>query len=484
MRRFNPFKLLPVRSAFGPTLEPVAEEEFAALMEAVGVCAGRVAVAVSGGPDSMALALCVKQMSEVRCRMSDDPSPAKSKDLLRKSKILRPLPQGERDSPVAFIVDHGLREESSAEAAEVQRRLAAIGVESEILTWGHGAVTSRVHVQARKARYDLLIEACKRRGIRDLLLAHQREDQAETILMRFAKGSGLDGLAGMAPVKVVDGVRLLRPFLGVSKARLVATCEAAKIPYLIDPSNVKEKYARGRLRRVQQALADEGFTVDRLVDLGERAREAREALDYATRALLRVMARMDIGGVVHLNLEQLRSAPQAVALRALGACLRSVHPADYGPERSLLLPLLRALCGDDPMGARTLGGCVVHRGSRLEARGSGEATIIREYAAIADVQEIAPGETVIWDGRWRVSYQRSDVRSQMSEGKLTVRALGEQTHETVDRLALGLRRLVPQGRTRAALPALWEGDRVVSIFRLEGMEGGDAYACVLNRLLE
>jgi len=422
MKRFCPFKIFHANNDTGFLAAPLREEEFAHLAAPFKIEGRRVAVAVSGGPDSMALAWCAK-------RWADQGSGLRA--------------QG--SGVVAFIVDHGLREESAAEAALVSARLAALGIESEVLRWAHDAVRSRVHVQARKARYDLLIEACKRRGITDLLLAHHQEDQAETILMRFAKGSGLDGLAGMAPVTTMDGARLLRPFLSVSKARLVATCEEAGIPYVIDPSNAKEKYARGRLRRVRDALADEGFTTERLADLGARAREAREALDHYTQALLRVAARMDVAGVVTLNLEQLRSAPQAVALRALGECLQRVHAGEYQPERAMLLPLLEALCHDGEMGARTLHGCVVGKTDRF-------ATIVREYAAITDEKPIAPGETVVWDGRWQV-HLSPDYKG----GGLTVRALGKLTHEQTDYLAPGLRRLVPQGRARAAMPALWEG---------------------------
>ncbi len=396
----------------------MARAEFARLMEPLGAGGRPLAMAVSGGPDSMALAWCVKMWGR---------------------------------QAVAFIVDHGLRAESAEEARTVKKRLEVIGIPTEILRWEHGPLTTRVHVQARKARYDLLIEACRRHGFKDLLLAHQRDDQAETILMRFAKGSGIDGLAGMAPVTMTGGLRLLRPLLGVPKERLVATCRAAGIAYVTDSSNAKTKYARGRLRRVQELLADEGFSPERLADLGERAREAKEALDHYTRALLRVAVAQDLAGMLKIDLEQMRSAPQAVALRALAACLQTVHPADYAPERAMLLPLLNDVLGEAPMGARTLHGCVVNKTDR-------HATVVREYAAIADVRSIAPGQTVEWDGRWRVS-----LGADCNMTDLTVRALGVQTRDALDRLAPGLRQRIPQGRLRASLPALWEGRELKAI---------------------
>jgi len=393
---------------------PLSPEEFAWLMKPFALAdGGRVALAISGGPDSMALA-----WSVIAAR---------------------------RWYPMAFIVDHRLRPESGAEAKQTKQRLEAMGYRAEILGWDHPPVTTRVHVEARKARYSLLIKACKQYDIRDLLFAHQLEDQAETILMRFAKGSGLDGLAGMPRESTVDGVRLLRPLLDVSKKRLLATCVANKVGYATDPSNGAIKYARGRLRRVQSMLAEEGFTPERLIDLGDRASEAKDALEHYTRALLRVAVSMDLTGVIRFNLEQLHSAPRAVALRALAACLQVVHAAEYPPERATLMPLLEALRNDKPMSARTLHGCVITKGATA-------ATIIREPAAVTEEKPIKPGETILWDGRWQVT-----LAKECEKKNLVVRALGAQTHAFIDELAHGLRHKVPQGRARAVLPALWEG---------------------------
>lgn len=414
---------------------PLTADAFDALMKPFGLEDGaRVGLAVSGGPDSMALALCVLRWVE---RMTHTPRGHAAQDSRFRGNHTMFIK--------AFIVDHQLRAESAAEAEMTRHRLEAMGSEAEVLRWDHPPVTARLHVEARKARYDLLIAACKRHGLRDLLFAHHRDDQAETILMRLAKGSGLDGLAGMARETARDGVRLLRPFLDVKKKRLLATCVANKVGYALDPSNAASKYARGRLRRVEAMLAEEGFTQDRLIDLGGRAREAKEALGHYTRALLRVAANMDAAGVIRFNLEQLRSAPQATASRALGACLHALNAADYAPERAMLLPLLEALSSDEPMNARTLHGCVISKGAKA-------ATFVREMAAITDVKPIAPGETVLWDGRWQIALSKHcDMKN------LVVRPLGAQPRKVVDELAPALRHRVPQGRARAVLPALWDG---------------------------
>lgn len=428
---------------------PLSGPAWQNLFAALGLTAARpVAIAVSGGPDSMALAW--------GARLWRDGANAVS-----------PAPL------LALIVDHQLRPESSDEAMQVRDRLAALNVPAAILRWQHPAITSRVHVLARQARFDLLTQACRERGIADLLLAHHRDDQAETILMRLAKGSGVDGLAGMAERSERDGVRLLRPLLRVPKTRLVATCKAANLPYVTDPSNAKPSYARGRLRQTREALAQEGLTASRLVDLGDRAREASSALDHYARALLNEAASVHETGAILLNLAPLRLAPSAVALRAVTACLRAIHKGAYGPERAALLPLLAKLAQPAAMPARTLHGCLVWSNGQ-------RATFAREPAAIAAITPVVFQETALWDERWQVTLlakssslaksaasselpARAASPAQQAPCAYVIRALGYPAHAALDALAPGLRQRIPQARLRASLPALWQQDELKAI---------------------
>lgn len=389
---------------------PLSAGEFSALMHAFAPLRGRVALAVSGGPDSMALAWCMKEWGK------------------------NPL--------FAFIVDHNLRPSSAAEAAQTKKALHKLGIEAEILHWEHAPVIRRLHENARRARYRLLLDACRAHGIFNLLLAHQREDQAETILMRLAKGSGVDGLAGMNMQNTKDGVRLLRPFLAISKERLLATCGTAKLPYIVDPSNQSEKFARGRLRRVMPLLAAEGLSTERLTDLGARASEVKAALDHYTDALLRVATRMDDAGALYFDLEHLRSAPVAIAERAVALCLNSIHAEEFMPERTSLRAVLKGLSADAGLPPRTLHGCLI---TKTKSR----ALFMREFSSITDAKTIRPGETVMWDGRWQVTLAQADAEH------FTIRPLGNPPYAMLDRLAPGLRKYIPQGRARAGLPALW-----------------------------
>jgi tRNA(Ile)-lysidine synthase len=408
------FSAQPVQN---PAIKSIEAKEFAALMKRFGAFlqSPRIAVAVSGGSDSMALALCAQRWLDENF---------------------------EGGSVLALIVDHGLRKESAAEATQTERSLAKFGIDAEILNWQHEPVTARLHQAARQARYELMINACKRHGISDLFFAHHREDQAETILMRFAKGSGVAGLAGMPAQSTIDGVRILRPFLGTAKERLAATCNAAGLPFVIDSSNASSKYARGRLRRVLPLLAAEGFTIERLVDLGMRATEAQDVLDHAAYALVRVASSRDAGGAIKLDLEQLRSAPRGTAMQALTICIEAIHHEDYPPERASLLRVFDAVCEDGAMAACTLNGALIAKNHQY-------VSFMREAAAIKGDVSIEPGTSFLWDQRWRVTLPAH------AQSGLVIRPLGNPPGEVVDRLAPGLRDQIPQGRVRASYPALW-----------------------------
>ncbi len=380
-----------------------------------------IAVAVSGGPDSMALAFCIKRWAD------------SSGHNLR-----------------AFIVDHALREASGNEALLTQQRLNKLGIESEILRWQHDAVSSAIQKQARQARYDLLLNACQRFGIQDLFLAHHRDDQAETILMRLAKGSGVEGLVGMKAEQVTQNVRCLRPFLSCSKAQLIATAEATGIDYVRDPSNSSETFARGRLRRVMPLLATEGLTVESLLDLGARAAEQVELLDYATQNFIIAHSQRDLSGAITFALEAFHGHPVVVGRTALARAILHIVPSDYAPRRSELASVFDLLTRDQTQVTRTLGGCLIlRRGSRI--------IVLREPSAVKDKKILHPGECVLWDNRWRITYPSG------LDGDMEIKALGSPTHALIDKLYLGLRQQVRGGRFRATMPGLWKGEKLVAI---------------------
>ena len=233
---------------------PISKVEAAVLLQPLANASALV-LAVSGGPDSTALLWLA----------------ARWRDGLDRPPRL-----------IAVTVDHGLRKEAAREAMAVKRLAGKLKVEHRTLRWRGRKPKTGIQEAARNARYRLLAAVAKETGASDIVTAHTLDDQAETVLFRMARGSGVAGLAGMrrvAPVPVTGStdVGLMRPLLCVSKARLIATLKAAKVPYAEDPSNLDPRFARPRLRALMPALAAEGLTAERLARLARRV----ERLDHA-----------------------------------------------------------------------------------------------------------------------------------------------------------------------------------------------------------
>ncbi|MFT4276169.1 MAG: tRNA lysidine(34) synthetase TilS [Rhodopseudomonas sp.] len=211
-----------------------------------------ILLAVSGGPDSLAL-------------------------MWLAARWRRALKRG--PALIVATVDHGLRPEAAHEARAVKRLAASLDLPHRTLRWRGAKPASGIQAAARAARYPLLAEAAMRAGATHIMTAHTRDDQAETVLMRLSRGSGIAGLAAMARETERDGVMLARPLLDVPKARLLATLAKAGIGFTTDPSNVDPRFARPRWRQLMPMLAAEGCDARSLARLAARAARADAALE-------------------------------------------------------------------------------------------------------------------------------------------------------------------------------------------------------------
>ncbi len=257
-----------------------------------------ILLAVSGGPDSVALMLLAAQWPG----------------------------RVERRIDVA-TVDHGLRAGSGAEARVVGDWARALGFAHHHLIWAGDKPFSRVQERARAARYALLEECAVAIGAPAIVTAHHADDQAETVLFRLSRGSGVAGLSGMAEVALSGPVILARPLLEASKADLEQICRAAGHPFLNDPSNVCEKFARGRLRRLAPLLAEQGLDRDALTRLSRRARRASMALDFYAQSAGRT-ARIDSDDAsARFHAAALAQAPAEIVLRVLAMEIARLAPA-------------------------------------------------------------------------------------------------------------------------------------------------------------
>ncbi|MEX0694881.1 MAG: tRNA lysidine(34) synthetase TilS, partial [Rhodospirillales bacterium] len=228
------------------------------------------------------------------------------------------------------------------EAELTAARLNRLGIEAHILDWVGGKPKSGVMTAARQARYALLDQWCRKKGVLHLLVAHHADDQAETFLMRLGRGSGPDGLAAMASVRELSACRLLRPLLDFPKARLQATLRALDIDWVEDPSNVDPKYARSRLRA---QMRSSGTDVMGIVRAARRFARARAALENHTSAWLARHAVLDQAGFIVLDDAQLQIADEEIRLRILGRTAMTVGGRTYSLQIASLERLASALAG-------------------------------------------------------------------------------------------------------------------------------------------
>lgn len=380
-------------------VRPVCETQADALLAAL-IPFRRLALAVSGGPDSTALLLLVAAW---RARRTDPPEIH------------------------VLTVDHGLRPEAAAEARAVAALAERLGLPCRILTSTAPKPSANRQAAARDLRQGLLVAACADLAIEALVLAHHLDDQAETFLLRLARGSGVYGLAAM-PARGLwhDGegacVTVLRPLLAVSKASLVATCSAAGEAYAEDPSNDDPAYARTRLRQLMPALAGEGLDAATLAATAARLASAAAAIDDQVDAVLASCAVFHPAGPARLSVEALTSLPRETLLRLFARLLADVGGQAYPPRLVRLEGFVDRLAVRE-VAQSTLSGVVARR------RG-GEIVFWREPGreGLAPVELTGPGRAV-FDRRFLVEAERG--------GAFRVVPLGTLSEHGIERKAAG-----------------------------------------------
>lgn len=281
-----------------------------------------VAVAVSGGADSMALAALAHEWGKHRV--------------------------------TALTVDHGLRAESAAEAVIAGKELERLGIRHEILSYTGQKPVSNLMAEARSLRYRLLAEYCARHGIGFLLVAHHLEDNAETFLLRLSRGSGVDGLAAMQSSSPLgNGLALLRPLLGVSKERLKATLRERGISWVEDPTNRNLKYKRNALRAGLEALESKELIEKRLGETILSMRRAREALEEVTAEKMAMCVKFE-ENAARVNFPAFMALHEEFRFRIMADLLMKLGDKDYRPRFESLKTLLSDLSLAPK--TRTLGG--------------------------------------------------------------------------------------------------------------------------------
>lgn len=418
---------MPRGMADHPT-EPLTSADLAGLLAPVLAPYRHVLLAVSGGADSTALLHLLAQWARERGTAAPTLSVA--------------------------TVDHKLRTGSAADAAAGARMATGLGLAHTTLTWTGDKPTSGVQAAARAARYRLLRRHAAAIGADAVVLAHTQDDQAETVLMRLARGSGVDGLGGMAPVATIGGLTLVRPLLGVPKVRLIATLEARGIPWLEDPSNQSPAFERVRWREAFAQLSDLGLTSGAVAESARRLRRAAEALDEtAARAMATTDGAVTIDplGFATVRWPRLLEHPAEIRLRVLTRLIERIGGAGVPVPLARLEAMTEGLDWRMPTG-RTLGRVMF----AADGYNADHVLLLREPGHVPPQAEtLVPGSSCVFDGRCHV-------------------ALSDQCPHTVRIAALGaegVRQITQHGvpKPRAplealhALPAVWIGDDVLAV---------------------
>jgi tRNA(Ile)-lysidine synthase len=274
--------------------KPVSDSEAAQLFDGLADASALI-LAVSGGSDSTALLVLASRWRKRR----------------RKGPVLH-----------AVTVDHGLRPEARREAMAVKGLAASLGIPHRTVRWHAEKPRAGLQEKARIARYGLLAKEARRAGAVHILTAHTRDDQAETVLFRMARGSGLAGLAAMAgssQLAIADsGLMLCRPLLDIPKARLLATLHAHGVAHAEDASNHDPRFTRVRWRALMPGLSREGLDSGRLATLAQRLRRANVAIERVVDAAARHIQAEEPNGAITVALERFAELPAEIALRLIG----------------------------------------------------------------------------------------------------------------------------------------------------------------------
>ncbi len=404
---------------------PVTDREFAALLDTI-VPAGpvpRLAVALSGGGDSMALV----RLAQIWC-------------------------QNRGAALAALTVDHGLRSGSADDARQVGAWMVDLGIPHHILGWQGPKPRSAIQAKAREARYRLMTDWLRAHHDGPLLLAHQREDQAETFLLRLDKGSGLDGLAGMKAVGEMNTVAILRPLLSVPKARLLATLRVLGQDWLEDPSNRNPRFARNHMRQLIPLLFSGPDPALPLARLAGKLGGLRHRLDQAALRAMAETCHVDPAGFAMLAPEPLGALPDEILGRVLAQLVMGLGPRPYGPRRASLERAVKEIRRTDGGISLTLGGCVFSR------RANG-ILLRREMRRPPPPMEAKAGSHE-WDGIYRVWVGSMKGGA---KGPLYIQRLGKEGWRQLagDQPQLGETHIPPA--VRPALAALFDAKGVFQV---------------------
>ena len=368
----------------------------------------RVGVAVSGGGDSMALLVLMAEY-------------AMSAGI----------------SLFAISVNHGLRKNAEAELRLVSDQCTKLDIPHTVTHWTGWDGVGNLQANARDARYHLITKWAKTHNIDFVTLGHTADDQAETLLMRLARGAGVDGLAAMAVESQRHGVTWLRPLLGVLREDLRDFLCKNNVSWAEDPSNENRNFERIRMRDALKVLAPLGLTAQNLAVVSSNMFDARAALELHTTSAARAACEVMLGAV-KIDLERYKALPVEIARRLLVRAIVWVNGSNYSPRRSGVTQVQTAMNNGV---SSTLDGCQV-------VCKQGRIYVCRELNAVRDEIGVIDG---LWDRRWRIVGPSDHKELRVAPlGELGVRSSKVWREMGLPREAI------------LSLPAVWRGGELIA----------------------
>lgn len=390
------------------------------------------AVAVSGGSDSMALAL-----------------------------LMHKFAQESGIKIIALTVDHHLRAESSQEAATVGKWLSARGIAHKILSWDEAKNLSNIHAKARKARYTLMVDFCASQGIKILCVGHTMDDQAETVLMRLMRGSGVDGLAAIAPSSKVFGIHAVKPLLEFTREELREYLRAEKQDWVNDPSNENTRFTRVKVRNLISTTESPELFKKRLAATATHMARAKNYIEEKIKQSLAGIFTFHNEGFFTVKLNEFRHLHEEERLRSLAAALQHISGNTYKTRFRNLEILHNKIMSGEPLNGSTLWGCSI-----TSSQKKGEENLLfiyREPSAVSGDASIAAGQKINWDGRFACKAGKT------GDSNLKVGALGRQGLEILLNLEFDFSKVQKKSnfimprKIIYSLPALWRLEKLLAV---------------------
>ena len=405
---------------------PLLSSEFSEIMNRIGYFepAPALAVAVSGGADSMALLHLTNNWARTR-----------------NGKV------------TALTVNHNLRLEAADEARQVQKWCKNQEIEHHILNWQPPSpILSSIQENARNARYQLMLDWCRANNVLHLLTAHHLDDQVETMFFRLTRGSGLEGLSAMSVQSVVSGVRLLRPLLTIPKARLLVTLEEEKQKWLEDSSNQNTLYTRVHIR---QQLAQAKYNIDlkeRSNVVASKLGKFRNLLENNLVSQMTYSVFILYQGYAYINSHKFIKLEKEITLKALGNLIRTLSGSEHPPRTNKLEQLNNLIRRKRLNSKYSIGGLLFETANE-------NILVYRENKAMEEPVIIEFGVPALWDKRFVVKISLETKNS----APIRVQALGSKGLAEVRKNARHLLKNLPPDRIIRTFPSLWSLEELLSV---------------------